>query len=135
MNANHVNQEEVNARVRRILMNQIKARIADGDAVRIPYDIDKKDTSIETLLPPDPSNIQSELSLSGDIACGEWGLCPLDPLVPNAVLLYNSEYFTKHQFERESSPRQNGMATMLFDVKMNCAVYGTVIVAPATKWD
>jgi len=130
-----MDQEKVNAEVRCILMNQIKARIADGDAVRIPYDIDKKDTSIEILRPPEPSNIQSKLSLSGDVACGEWGLCPLDPLVANAVLLYNSEYFTKHQFERGSPPKQNGMATMLFDVKMNCAVYGTVIVAPATKWD
>ena len=120
--------------MRSILLNHIKAHIADGDAVRIPYNIDEKGASIENLLPPEPSNIQSKLSLPGDIACGEWGLCPLDPLVANAVLLYSSEYFTKHKFERGSPPKQNAMATMLFNGKMKCVVYGTVIVAPANKW-
>ena len=99
--------------------SHLAGRIADGDAVRIPYNIDTPRATMEVLVPPGPTDIQAKLTMGGgDIGCGEFGLCQLNSLA-NAVLLYNAEYVTKYKHERGGQPNQNGMATLLFGDDMH----------------
>ena len=126
-------QAEQNREVRRILLEHLAGRIADGDTVRIPYNIDTGEGNMEVLVPPKPTDIQAKLTMGGsDITCGEFGLCQLKSL--NAVLLYNAEYVSKYKHERGGEPRVNGMATLLFGDDMHNNLYGTVVVAPCSSW-
>lgn len=128
-------QTEQNKEIRRILLDHLAGRIADGDAVRIPYNIDTPEGTMEVLVPPKPTDIQAKLTMGGgDIACGEFGLCPLDSLT-NAVLLYNAEYISKYKHQRGGQPNQNSMATLLFGDDMHSYIYGTVVVAPSSGWE
>jgi len=128
-------QAEQNREVRRILLEHLASKIADGDAVRIPYNIDTREGNMEVLLLPGPTDIQAKLTMGGsDIGCKEFGLCQLNSLA-NAVLLYNAEYVTKYKNERGGQPNQNGMATLLFGNDMHSSVYGTVVVAPSSGWE
>lgn len=128
--------EQQNKEVRRILLAHLASRIADGDAVRIPYNIDTREGKMEVLLPPGPADIQAKLTMGGgDIACGEFGLCPLLNSLSDAVLLYNAEYVSKYKHERGGEPSKNGMATLLFGDDMCSLIYGTVVVAPSSSWE
>jgi hypothetical protein len=127
-------QTEQNKEVRRILLEHLASKIADGDAVRIPYNIDTREGNMEVLVPPGPTDIQAKLTMGGgDIACGEFGLCPLHSL-SNAVLLYNAEYVSKYKHERGGEPSVNGMATLLFGGDVCSYVYGTVVITPSSRW-
>jgi len=129
-------QAEQNREVRRILLKHLAGRIADGDAVRIPYNIDTREGNMEVLLPPGPADIQAKLTMGGgDIVCGEFGLCPLLNSLSDAVLLYNAEYVSKYKHERGGEPSTNGMATLLFGDDVRSFVYGTVVVAPSSGWE
>ncbi len=129
-------QTEQNKEIRRILLEYLAGRISDGDAVRIPYNIDTKEGNMEVLVPPGPTDIQAKLTMGGggDIGCGEFGLCQLNSLA-NAVLLYNAEYVTKYKHERGGQPTENGMATLLFSDDARSCLYGTVVVAPSSGWE
>jgi len=129
-------QTEQNKEIRRILLDHLAGRIADGDAVRIPYNIDTPEGTMEVLVPPKPTDIQAKLTMGGggDIGCGEFGLCQLNSLA-NAVLLYNAEYVTKYKHERGGQPTENGMATLLFSDDARSCLYGTVVVAPSSGWE
>lgn len=129
-------QAEQNREVRQILLEYLAGRIADGEAVRIPYNIDTIQGNMEVLVPPGPTDIQAKLTMGGrDIACGEFGLCPLNSSLANAVLLYNAEYVSKYKHERGGEePSVNGMATLLFGDDVCSYLYGTVVITPASSW-
>lgn len=121
----------MSAKVREMFYGEFSAALAEGKAYVIPHDIDAGG-DMSTMTPPTVMNLQCKLSGHGDIACAEYGFLDVRGVVGGGVMVYNSEYLSKYQQERQRAPPQNGLATHLFGDIMKDEIFGTVII---TKWD
>ena len=114
------------AKVREMFYGEFSAALAEGKAYVIPHDIDAGGDMF-TMTPPTVVNMQSKLS-AGDIACAEYGFLDVRGVVDGGVMVYNSEYLSKYQQERQCAPPQNGLATHLFGGLMKDQIFGSVIL-------
>ena len=112
---------------RQMFYNEFSAALAGGEAYVIPHNIDLNVDMYKTT-PPTVLNLQTKLSGRGDIACAEYGFLDVRDVVGGGVMVYNSEYLSKYQHERQRAPQQNGLATHLFGSIMKDEIFGTVII-------
>ena len=113
--------------VRQVFYDEFSAALAGGEAYAIPHNIDVDGNMYKTT-PPTVLNLQTKLSAGGDIACAEYGFLDVRDVVGGGVMVYNSEYLSKYQHERQRAPQQNGLATYLFGDLMKGEIFGTVII-------
>jgi len=115
--------------VRKVFYDEFSAALAGGGAYVIPHNIDDPaGADMYKTTPPTLLNLQCKLSGNGDIACAEYGFLDVRGVVDGGVMIYNSEYLSKYQHERQRAPPQNGLATHLFGDLMKGEIFGTVII-------
>lgn len=110
---------------RQMFYNEFSAALAGGEAYVIPHNIDLNADMYKTT-PPTVLNLQTKLSGKGDIACAEYGFLDVRSVVNGGLMVYNSEYLSKYQHERQIAPPQNGLATHLFGDLMEDDIFGTI---------